>query len=733
MSGGLGIPLIDFSPLSRLGETLSQVGVREEANRLLSAQLDAAVGAQGQASNTLAPLGSAPLAIPGVPAGPAAPRMGGSLPTFARAQGAQPSANIRGLIADVATRNEISPDYLTKLVGIESSFNPNAVSSTGAKGLGQFIPSTAKAYGLTDPFDPAANLQATARFTLDNRATLARALGREPTAGELYLAHQQGAGGAAKILANPDATMGQLGLGRAASVNGGSANMRAGDFAAKWTSRFGDSGLVVASAAPQAPVYGMNPAAPRPAAPQPVAPSLPSPTMAGGFGAGITPTPPTPGGRAAAVTGVPAAQETATADLPIAGAREVQGFVVPGSGAGAPVASPDFVPGSVASPAIVDQRLPAANNVLQPQAAQRLSPQQAQNLRAMLNNPLTQGYAAKIIEGLNNPEEFSFQVVGDQLVRTSKSGRAEVVPNITKPVQYQTIKGSDGNDYVFNPQTGAMTRALQGRTETVRDLSADEKVARGIDPKAVVQVDSTGKLSFPGKAATEINIGEKADQAGDIQATKALMDRFAAVAQEGDQARSDVALVGELRALGNEIGTGGAAAIQGRLAEYGIKIGPNAGKIEAFNALVDRLTPQQRIPGAGATSDFDARMFKSSLPRLINSPEGNALIADTLEALAKDKAARGEIANQVQLGPRRGGISIEEGMRLLRAMPSVQTPFVQRMRDLQQSGQAGSGGASAPRREPQRIPAGMTPEQVRRTFPSGTEIILPDGRPGKVP
>lgn len=87
----------------------------------------------------------------------------------------------------------------------ESSFNPSAVSPTGARGLFQFTGGTGRQYGLIDRAgdirdNPTANTQAFVRFTEDNRNALRQGLGREPTHGELALAHQQGAGGALALL-----------------------------------------------------------------------------------------------------------------------------------------------------------------------------------------------------------------------------------------------------------------------------------------------------------------------------------------------------------------------------------------------------------------------------------------------------------------------------------------------------------------------------------------------------
>ena len=49
----------------------------------------------------------------------------------------------------------------------ESNFNPFARSPAGAQGIAQFIPSTAAAYGLADPFDPAAAIDAQAHLMSD--------------------------------------------------------------------------------------------------------------------------------------------------------------------------------------------------------------------------------------------------------------------------------------------------------------------------------------------------------------------------------------------------------------------------------------------------------------------------------------------------------------------------------------------------------------------------------------
>ena len=49
----------------------------------------------------------------------------------------------------------------------ESGFNPFAVSPAGAQGIAQFMPGTAASYGLSDPFDPVAAIDAQAHLMSD--------------------------------------------------------------------------------------------------------------------------------------------------------------------------------------------------------------------------------------------------------------------------------------------------------------------------------------------------------------------------------------------------------------------------------------------------------------------------------------------------------------------------------------------------------------------------------------
>ena len=53
------------------------------------------------------------------------------------------------------------------VIQVESNYNPKAVSRKGALGLMQLIPSTARRYGVSDPFDPQQNIEGGVRHLRD--------------------------------------------------------------------------------------------------------------------------------------------------------------------------------------------------------------------------------------------------------------------------------------------------------------------------------------------------------------------------------------------------------------------------------------------------------------------------------------------------------------------------------------------------------------------------------------
>ena len=73
----------------------------------------------------------------------------------------------RDALVRASARWNVPVELLAAQLYAESNFNPFAVSGAGAKGLAQFTPGTARAYGLDNPFDGAASIDAQAHLMHD--------------------------------------------------------------------------------------------------------------------------------------------------------------------------------------------------------------------------------------------------------------------------------------------------------------------------------------------------------------------------------------------------------------------------------------------------------------------------------------------------------------------------------------------------------------------------------------
>jgi soluble lytic murein transglycosylase-like protein len=67
-------------------------------------------------------------------------------------------------LIETGKQYEVDSRVLASLIAVESSFRPDAVSSSNAKGFGQLKDDTAKWLGVDDSFDPKQNLQGTAKY-----------------------------------------------------------------------------------------------------------------------------------------------------------------------------------------------------------------------------------------------------------------------------------------------------------------------------------------------------------------------------------------------------------------------------------------------------------------------------------------------------------------------------------------------------------------------------------------
>ena len=72
------------------------------------------------------------------------------------------------LFVQAGQKHGIDPSVLAAVAKVESGGNASAVSPAGARGLMQFMPATARGYGI-DPLDPAQAVDGAARMLTEQR------------------------------------------------------------------------------------------------------------------------------------------------------------------------------------------------------------------------------------------------------------------------------------------------------------------------------------------------------------------------------------------------------------------------------------------------------------------------------------------------------------------------------------------------------------------------------------
>lgn len=165
--------------------------------------------------------------------GAAGAAVGSVVPIIGTAIGGLLGAGLGGMLGDWG--GEKLGGYLATIGKIESGLNPNAKASTSsATGMFQFTEGTwknlskkyGKDYTLDDRTDTKKSAEMAALFTLENKQTMEKNLGRSVSDSELYMAHFMGAGnknaGATKFYksleSNPDALGADL-FGKEAQAN----------------------------------------------------------------------------------------------------------------------------------------------------------------------------------------------------------------------------------------------------------------------------------------------------------------------------------------------------------------------------------------------------------------------------------------------------------------------------------------------------------------------------------
>lgn len=73
-------------------------------------------------------------------------------------------SHIKQLISKISKKHGVDEKLVNAVIKQESGYNPKAKSSAGAQGLMQLMPATAKAMGVSDPYNPVQNVEGGVKY-----------------------------------------------------------------------------------------------------------------------------------------------------------------------------------------------------------------------------------------------------------------------------------------------------------------------------------------------------------------------------------------------------------------------------------------------------------------------------------------------------------------------------------------------------------------------------------------
>lgn len=225
--------------------------------------------------------------------------------------------------------------------------------------------------------------------------------------------------------------------------------------------------------------------------------------------------------------------------------------------------------------------------------------------------------------------------------RTAQWLRSQGREDLAGAIESGVLGGKEAASIFYQPAEA------QGQVVTAEQLRAmypGTQIEEGIYSQK-----PDGTISKVGGAAgptVNVNTGGGKFEEG---FAKADADLLGSVYASGLQATRNLGRIDQLGTLLQTAPTGAEGAFKLAAGEFGIAT-EGLDDIQAAQALINSLVPEQRQPGSGPMSDADLALFKQSLPRIVNQPGGNALILGTMRAIAQYDAQGAQIVQQLRSG-----------------------------------------------------------------------------------
>lgn len=242
------------------------------------------------------------------------------------------------------------------------------------------------------------------------------------------------------------------------------------------------------------------------------------------------------------------------------------------------------------------------------------------------------------------------------------------------------VREVDGRLYRVTPEGASLVPGV-AEPERPRPMTPEERAAWNLPADAPYGMGRDGMPKPLSGGGVTVNTGEQETAFAKAAGSK-LAETAVATMDQGAAAQRSLGQIDTLAGMLAQAPQGARGAWVARAAALGLPV-EGADDVQAAQALISQLVPQQRPPGSGQMSDADLALFKESLPAIIRQPGGNQLILDTMRAVAEYDLARGRIAERLLVGE----MSQAQANEAYRALGN---PIPERLR---QSG-TGTGGTA---------------------------------------
>ena len=202
-------------------------------------------------------------------------------------------------------------------------------------------------------------------------------------------------------------------------------------------------------------------------------------------------------------------------------------------------------------------------------------------------------------------------------------------------------EGGDGRYELAMEKAGGVPEdPTQFRAATAEELKQYNATAGQVNIK-------TGEFKPTGdKGPLVTNILGDAEGTFAKELAKGDAARIMATIDAGQSAARNLVELDSLSDLLGKVDTGGSAAAKAWLGTIGVDT-EGLDDIQAFEAVIARMVPAQRVEGSGSSSNLDVQQFVKGLPSLIKQPGGNRIIVETLRDINEYDVAASIIAGQV--------------------------------------------------------------------------------------